>query len=207
MTDIHFKINTKNQKLHVFLQNNIRSFYDSLESYKPNNLLFNILDKGTEKTFTDIFQDAIKQNNTYQEIKTFQQLRFEKENNTYGFIDLIVELNKKTLFIIEAKSYWASQYEPTHESWLEDKTDEFYKKTLSQAESYFHHDQDFYANYKSIYGIALVFTRTNIYNPIKVGNIWDFEHCSMDEFYAFKKFNFTNSNIGFAVYGKFKIIR
>ena len=86
MTDIHLKINTKNQKLHVFLQNNIRSLYDILESYKPNNLLFNILDKGTEKTFTDIFQDAIKQNNAYQEIKTFQQLRFEKENNTFSEI-------------------------------------------------------------------------------------------------------------------------
>lgn len=199
---MHEDLNFEDKFAESFISIALNAFFAQLNKIQQSAHLKEIFDRATEKTFTDIFDKALWMEFTREDLVSFQQLSINKINNALGFVDMLVEYKKDTMFIFECKSYWGDENEPDSHYWKQDEANAFYDKTFIQANSYMENENSLYSKYKNIYLVVLTFAKVEFKDKSCITK-WLFTDSDINEFYGFDIYTIDKKNIGIAAYGKF----
>lgn len=196
--------NIKNIVSQQLIDQGLWGFYSILHEMHINQKDFKeYFYRFTERTMCEFFSRGLLMNLDFKKFRIFHELGVSKSNKKWGRIDLLIEdINQKTLYFIECKSYWGNENEPEGNSWKEQETKQYYSGVLEQAESYSKHETIFKDHKKVL--IALVFDRIKLNSNSDVSK-WHFSDVEENEFYSFETYDRSNEPLlGIATYGMVK---
>ena len=187
-----------------FIEKSIVQFYNELDNLYKLNYYNKILLHGSEGTFADLFNSALKKSFPCGTIITISQLGWYKVSQEYGFSDLIIILNNEIIIVLEYKNIWTYNNEPNSSYWGNELALQHYNGVIAQAKHYFELDRDFFSTFKSIYFMGVTFSRFEL-SIEPLNDKWKYKCEYENEFYGFKLLPLQASHeIGFAIYGKIK---
>jgi hypothetical protein len=136
----------------------------------------------------------------HEQFNVFSELGVSKNENEWGRIDLFIEsYSEKLLYVVEAKSFWCNETEPSSQYWSKEKTTSFYQETIGQVKKYIAQEKPFH-HYEIIL-VSLVFARIEFKNNENTF-LWNFQDLDPNEFYGFETYSVKgNKIVGAGIYG------